>query len=205
MKKIKLKLSIAMFMAIFVSAAAIMNPLGSINEKKLLDESIVAVKEKKGVKVLFDIETLKRSYGESIADHFDQTAILKNITLENFNLGSVAISKMKVKEGESVNYLTFFAEFDGLNLTIAVPIFKGYSNDYFYTTIKGSGVPDGIGLTVFDCACSTHSCAGTNCSECKFTEDSGGCITGCMCNRSSGGGSCDHTVTTLPPGSCAIE
>lgn len=61
-------------------------------------------------------------------------------------------------------------------------------NDLYFPDPNNSELPS----TTF----SEHICTGSSCSSCNFTRSGGphSKITGCLCN--SGGGTCNHTVST---------
>lgn len=158
----------------------------------------IAVSNDNGFKIM-DAEAIKEKYGANLEDHFRQTAEMKNIELDDFDLKDVEISNRDIMDGK-MNYLTLNASYKDIHLTVAIPVYESFETGHLYASLEDAGILDED--LDFQCPCETNSCSGDGCSQCKFTEDAGGCVTGCMCNRSTGGGKCDHSVSQLPPGTC---
>ncbi len=169
-----------------------------------VQKSAIAMQTSEGFVVLQKEKQLKERYHSYLTEHFVKAAERRSATLSEVSLSDLRLTQMDIMEGEQMNYLTFNADYGDIHLKAAFPVYKDKNSVYLYESPTEAGV-DPRKAAMFACPCNGHTCEGSNCSECVFRKDSGDCITGCMCNRSSGVGQCDHSVSTFPPGACDPE
>lgn len=190
----------ALFLSVLLFSSCNKNEVSSDREAQ---KSAIAMQAPEGFLVLQKEKQLKVRYHAYLTDHFVKAAERRSEIISEVAISGLRLTQMDIMEGERISYLTFNADYQDIHLKAAFPLYKDKKGIYLYGSPTEAGI-DSRKAAMFECPCNGHTCEGSNCSECVFRK-TGDCITGCLCNRSSGVGQCDHSVSTFPPGTCDPE